>query len=402
MVKVKFKVFKIIFIALIVILFSLATFFLIKGLLMEKEDKGKSDSAPSVSSVDVEKAISAIKSEHGELLYESEDIPEFTSLAFKENDRIESYIIDTSTGEELKLEDIIKNNKMDDFLKKEMELLNLKYPEFIVEGIQNSGGEKVYLIKSNELLIYYYDYTYEYDYQEVVSLTINYNEVHEFLDFTHLLDSEYTNEDGYQYSKDKKTVAITFDDGPSSKYNRQFLDALAKNKAHGTFFMVGTMMQSCQKCVKDTYESGSEVASHTYNHINMTRKSIEDVNASIKKTDDLFYQITGDHIKYVRPPYGSYNKINLENVDYPLILWNLDTEDWRYKDVDHIVNYVMENVSDGSIILMHELYETSLEALEIILPKLYAEGYQVVSVGELAELKGREVLSGHAYRSLKS
>lgn len=398
----KYKVFKIIFIILIVILFSLATFFLIKGLLMEKEDKGKSDSAPSVSSVDVEKAISAIKSEHGELLYESEDIPEFTSLAFKENDRIESYIIDTSTGEELKLEDIIKNNKMDDFLKKEMELLNLKYPEFIVEGIQNSGGEKVYLIKSNELLIYYYDYTYEYDYQEVVSLTINYNEVHEFLDFTHLLDSEYTNEDGYQYSKDKKTVAITFDDGPSSKYNRQFLDALAKNKAHGTFFMVGTMMQSCQKCVKDTYESGSEVASHTYNHINMTRKSIEDVNASIKKTDDLFYQITGDHIKYVRPPYGSYNKINLENVDYPLILWNLDTEDWRYKDVDHIVNYVMENVSDGSIILMHELYETSLEALEIILPKLYAEGYQVVSVGELAELKGREVLSGHAYRSLKS
>ena len=398
----KYKVFKIIFIILIVILFSLATFFLIKGLLMEKEDKGKSDSAPSVSSVDVEKAISAIKSEHGELLYESEDIPEFTSLAFKENDRIESYIIDTSTGEELKLEDIIKSNKMDDFLKKEMELLNLKYPEFIVEGIQNSGGEKVYLIKSNELLIYYYDYTYEYDYQEVVSLTINYNEVHEFLDFTHLLDSEYTNEDGYQYSKDKKTVAITFDDGPSSKYNRQFLDALAKNKAHGTFFMVGTMMQSCQKCVKDTYESGSEVASHTYNHINMTRKSIEDVNASIKKTDDLFYQITGDHIKYVRPPYGSYNKTNLENVDYPLILWNLDTEDWRYKDGDHIVNYVMENVSDGSIILMHELYETSLEALEIILPKLYAEGYQVVSVGELAELKGREVLSGHAYRSLKS
>ena len=369
---------------------------------MEKEDKGKNDSAPSVPSLNVKEVISDIKSEHGELLYESEDIPEFTSLAFKENDRIESYIIDTSTGEELKLEDIIKSNKMDDFLKKEMELLNLKYPEFIVEGIQNSEGEKVYLIKNNELLIYYYDYTYEYDYQEVVSLTINYNEVHEFLDFTHLLDTEYTNEDGYHYSKDKKTVAITFDDGPSSKYNRQFLDALAKNKAHGTFFMVGTMMQSCQKCVKDTYESGSEVASHTYNHINMTRKSIEDVNASIKKTDDLFYQITGDHIKYVRPPYGSYNKTNLENVDYPLILWNLDTEDWRYKDVDHIVNYVMENVSDGSIILMHELYETSLEALEIILPKLYAEGYQVVSVGELAELKGREVLSGHAYRSLKS
>ena len=397
----KYKVFKIIFIILIVILFSLATFFLIKGLLMEKEDKGKSDSAPSVSSVDVEKAISAIKSEHGELSYESEDIPEFTSLAFKENDRIESYIIDTSTGEELKLEDIIKSNKMEDFLDRELELLKLKYPEFIVDGIRNTEGDKVYVIKSNELTIYYYHYTYLYDYQDTVSLTINYNEIHDYLDFTHLLDSEYTNEDGYQYSKEKKTVAITFDDGPSSKYNSEFLDVLAKNKAHGTFFMVGTMMQACQKCVKDTYESGNEVASHTYNHINITRKSIEEVNASIKKTDDLFYQITGSHIKYVRPPYGSYNKTNLENVDYPLILWNLDTEDWRDKDVDRIVEYVMDNVSDGSIILMHELYETSLEALEIILPRLYAEGYQVVSVSELAELKDREVLSGHAYRSLK-
>ena len=359
------------------------------------------DSIPGVPIVDVEKVISDLKGEHEELLYESRDIPEFTSLVFKEEGQIKSYIIDSNTGEELKLEDIIKSNKMEDFLDRELELLKLKYPEFIVDGIRNTEGDKVYVIKSNELTIYYYHYTYLYDYQDTVSLTINYNEIHDYLDFTHLLDSEYTNEDGYQYSKEKKTVAITFDDGPSSKYNSEFLDVLAKNKAHGTFFMVGTMMQACQKCVKDTYESGNEVASHTYNHINMTRKSIEEVNASIKKTDDLFYQITGSHIKYVRPPYGSYNKTNLENVDYPLILWNLDTEDWRDKDVDRIVEYVMDNVSDGSIILMHELYETSLEALEIILPRLYAEGYQVVSVSELAELKDREVLSGHAYRSLK-
>ena len=215
----------------------------------------------------------------------------------------------------------------------------------------------------------------------------------------HKLVQEYTNEDGYQYSSDKKTVAITFDDGPSSKYNAEFLNVLEKNKAHGTFFMVGTMMQSCQKCVLDTYNSGNEVASHTYNHINMKKNSIEEVNENIKKTDDLYYKITGDHIKYVRPPYGAYNKTNLENVDYPLILWNIDPEDWRYHDAEKIVNHVMENVQDGSIILMHELYETSLEALEILLPKLYAEGYQVVSVGELAELKGKEILTGHAYRS---
>lgn len=397
----KFKVFKIIFIVFIIVLFVLATFFVIKGITLKEEENIKKEASPiSVPSVSIDEVITEIKEKNAHLLYESTYISEFTSLVFQEDTRMKSYLIDSSTGEELEVQDIIKEGFWDDFLMKEQELLELKYPKFIVDGVLNTEGNKVYSVKENEMTIYYYDYTYEYDYQEVVSLTINYNEIHDYLDFTHLLDAEYTNEDGYQYSKEKKTVAITFDDGPSSKYNSLFLKTLAENKAHGTFFMVGTMMYSCQKCVYDTYQSGNEVASHTYNHINMKNSSIADVYHSIQKTDDLFYQITGDHIKYVRPPYGAYNKTNLENVDYPLILWNMDTEDWRYKDVDRIVNYVMENVQDGSIILMHELYETSLEALKIILPKLYAEGYQVVSVSELALLQDRELQSGHAYRSL--
>ena len=398
----KYKVFKIIFIILIVVLLAIATFFVVKGLTMEDENKESetNNSTPSITQVDVNKIIEDIKSENSNLVYESEDIPEFTSLVFEENNRITSFIIDTNTGENLSLDEIIKEGCMDDFEAKELELLRLKYPVFIVNGIKDTEGYKAYFIKENELTIYYYDYTYEYDFKDVVSLTINYNEIHDYLDFTHLLDKEYVNEDGYNYSKDKKTVAITFDDGPSSKYNSEFLRVLDENKAHATFFMVGTMMNSCQKCVLDTYNSGNEVASHTYNHINIKKSSIEEVNENIKKTDDLFYNITGDYIKYIRPPYGAYSKENLENVDYPLILWNLDTEDWRYHDVDHIVNYVMDNVRDGSIILMHELYETSLQALEILLPKLYAEGYQVVSISELAKLQDKTLESGHAYRAM--
>ena len=397
----KFKVFKVIFIILIVILFVIATFFLIKGLTLE-EKTTENPSVPSTSKVDVAKVIEKLKEENGKLLYESTGILEFTNLVFQNQDQEKSYFIDDTTGENLDFDDLIKEGKIDEFREKEKELLNLKYPEFIVEGIFNTDGYRVYYMKENEMIIYYYDYTYEYEYKDLVSLTINYNEVHDYLNFTHILDSEYTNEDGYQYSKDKKTVAITFDDGPTSKYNAQFLDVLARNKAHATFFMVGTMMNSCQKCVLDTYQSGNEVASHTYNHMNIKKNTIEDVNENIKKTDDLFYQITGDHIKYVRPPYGSYSKENLENINYPLILWNLDTEDWRYHDVDHIVNYVMDNVSDGDIILMHELYATSLEALEILLPKLYAEGYQVVSISELATLQDKDLQAHHAYRAMKS
>lgn len=395
----KYKVFKIIFSILIIILFILATVFLVRGLTMEKEDL-KAGSIPSVSPDLAKKAIAKIKEDHGTPYYESDHIEEFTNLVFEENNRFSSYIIDSYTGDELTIEDILKKGTLEEFKEKELELLNLKYPEFIVEGIKNTQGTKVYILKDQEMIIYYYDYSYSYEYQEVVSLTINYNEIHDYLDFTHELSLEYKNEDGYQYSKDKKTVAISFDDGPSSTYNAKFLDVLARNKSHATFFMVGTMMNSCQSCVLNTYKSGNEIGSHTYNHMNMKKNSVEDVSASLKKVDDLFYSITKDHIRYVRPPYGAYSKTNLENVDNPLILWNLDTEDWRYHDVDHIVNYVMDNVSDGSIILMHELYQTSLEALEILLPKLYAAGYQVVSVGELASLQGKELQAGHAYRAI--
>lgn len=395
----KYKVFKIIFIVLIVISFSLATFFTVKGLTYKDKDVTNPEEA-SMSSVDVEQILEDIKASNTNLVYESTGISEFKSLAFLEENKIKSYLIDTVTGAELSIKDIIKEDKYEEFLVKEEELLRLKYPEFIINGIINGEGTKVYVIKENVMVVYYYDYVYDYPYTESVNLTINYNEVHDYLDFTHELDAEYQNENGYNYSADKKTVALTFDDGPSSKYNAQFLDVLARNKAHATFFMVGTMMNNCQKCVLDTYNSGNEVGSHTYNHMNIKKNNALDVNDNLKQVDDLFYKITNDHIKYVRPPYGSYSKENLENINNPLILWNIDTEDWSHHDVDYIVNSVMENVQDGSIILMHELYETSLQALEVLLPRLYAEGYQVVSVSELANMKGKTLESGHAYRAI--
>jgi len=239
-----------------------------------------------------------------------------------------------------------------------------------------------------------------YEIQDKISLIINYNEIKDFLNFTPTLDKSYQNEDGYNYSNSKKTVALTFDDGPSKKYNSLILEELAKNKAHATFFMVGTMMDSCGKCVVDTYKSGNEVASHTYSHINIKRSKSEEVKENIAKLNTKYNELTGDNIKYLRPPYGAYNKNNLDTINMPLILWDLDTEDWRYRDVDHIVNYIIENVNDGSIILMHELYETSYEALKIALPKLYSMGYQVVSITELAKIKNRTLEPGHAYRKI--
>lgn len=338
-----------------------------------------------------------------EKVYENNQVKDFKSIIYKNETNYKNFIIDTKTGEEITFNDLIKKDKNDKFTQKELELLSLKYPEFIVDDIKNNKGDtgyKAYYVKDNEVIIYYCDYMISYELQDEISLIINYNEIKDYLNFIPTLDKNYKNENGYNYSNSKKTVALTFDDGPSKKYNSLILEELAKNKAHATFFMVGTMMDSCGKCVVDTYKSGNEIGSHTYSHINIKRSKTEEVTENIAKLNTKYNDLTNDNIKYLRPPYGAYNKNNLDTINMPLILWDLDTEDWRYRDVDHIVNYIIENVNDGSIILMHELYETSYEALKVALPKLYSMGYQVVSITELANIKNRTLEPGHAYRRI--
>lgn len=355
----------------------------------------------SSATVNIEGILKKEKESHANLVYESTGIKEIVSLVFQNDTGFESVIIDTKTGKKLAFEDLIKNENKEDFKNKEIELLTKKYPEFIVNGIKSGSGTKFYYIKDNEMIIYYYNFQFTPEYNEEVTLRINYNEIKDYLKFTPVLDITYENEDGYNYQENKKTIAFTFDDGPSGANNGKILNILAKNKAHATFFMVGNRMNSCVTCLKNTIASGNEIGSHSYEHMNIKKNSVEAVNESLNKTNQIYNQITGDNIKYLRPPYGAYNKTNLENATMPFILWNLDTEDWRYRDKDHIINYIKENVSDGSIVLMHELYGTTVEALEEILPWLYANGYQVVNITELASLKGETLETSHAYRLIR-
>lgn len=390
---------KILIISSILILILITLIFLFRASYkLDDEDKKR-----DISRKDLDLLITNIKNDNQnlELEYENTADKDFKSLVYEENGRYKSVIIDTNSGVEITFKDLIKEESISEFEAKEKELLTLKYPEFIVKGLtENPTGYKFYYVKDNEVIIFYYDYTFIYPYTEQISLCLNYNEIKDYLSFKPTLDSKYENENGYNYNPNKKVIALSFDDGPSKPYNSKILDELAKNKAHATFFMVGSMMNSCQKCVLDTYKSGNEVASHTYEHMNIKTNSLEKVNESLIKVDNVYYEITGDHIKYLRPPYGAYNKKNLENATVPFILWDMDTEDWRYRNVEHIVNYIMNNARDGSIILMHELYETSYEALKIALPRLYAEGYQVVNITELANLKGKTLEVGKAYTAL--
>ncbi len=380
----------------------------------KNEEGSQSSEVKNSKKVNIEGLMEDIKNKYSDIVYESNDNTRYKSIVYKSTEkrtdennitksgeRYNSIIIDTYTGKEIAFFDMLKENKLKSFEEKEKELLNLKYPEFIIKGIENGDGEKGYYVTENEVIIYYYDYIYNYDIKEEVTLKIDFNEIKDLLNYKPELNKNYQNENGFNYSSNKKAVALTFDDGPSGYYNPLILEELNKNKAHATFFMVGTMMNSCKSCVLQTYKSGNEIGSHTYDHLNIKRAAYDKVNENLTKTDNLYNSITGDHIKLLRPPYGAYSKENLETINNYFILWDLDTEDWRYRNVKHIVNYIKENVHDGAIILMHELYESSYESLKIILPWLYANGYQVVSVSELAKIKGKTLETGKAYLSLR-
>jgi len=368
-------------------------------------EESKSSEVKVNKKVNIDDLVKEIKAKYSNIVYESNNNSKYKSFVYKETEdtkeKFNSIIIDTYAGKIVNFYDMLKSDKIDLFEAKEKELLDLKYPEFIVDGIENSDGEKRYYVTENEVIIYYYDYTYNYNLKEEVTLRIDFNEIKDLLNYKPELNDNYENENGFSYTNSKKAVALTFDDGPSGKYNPLILQELAKNKAHATFFMVGTMMNSCKDCVLQTYKSGNEVGSHTYDHMNIKRGAYDKVMESLNKTDSLYNSITGNHIKLLRPPYGAYNKENLETINNSFILWDLDTEDWRYRNVKHIVDYIKENVHDGAIILMHELYDSSYESLKIILPWLYANGYQVVSVSELAHIKGKTLEYGKAYLSLR-
>nr|WP_303243186.1 polysaccharide deacetylase family protein [uncultured Blautia sp.] len=194
----------------------------------------------------------------------------------------------------------------------------------------------------------------------------------------------------------QKTIALTFDDGPSS-FTDRLLDCLEANNAKATFFMVGKEILSFPDEVKRMKALGCELGNHTYDHTDLATLSASDISSQISKVDQELVNLTGQGATVVRPPYGSVNDTVKATVGTPMILWSIDTLDWKTQDVQATVEEVMNNVQDGSIILMHDIYSTSVDAAEILIPQLIEDGYQLVTVHELAATHGKELNPGVTY-----
>ncbi len=203
----------------------------------------------------------------------------------------------------------------------------------------------------------------------------------------------------YGINPKKKMVALTYDDGPYTPVTNQILDVLQKYNGRATFFVVGSRVAAYKDCIKREASLGCEIGNHTYNHTILTSASAATIKAEIANTNNAIKNITGQTPKIVRAPGGAVNSTVKANVNYPMFNWSVDTLDWKYRNSSSVVSSIKNNVRDGSIVLMHDLYGSTGNATEQIVPWLVDNGYQLVTISELMAVKGINVQKGQLYNS---
>ncbi|MGL4912915.1 MAG: polysaccharide deacetylase family protein [Romboutsia sp.] len=194
---------------------------------------------------------------------------------------------------------------------------------------------------------------------------------------------------------DEKVIALTFDDGPDDTFTPQVLDILKKYNVKATFFVVGENVGWNPEILKREYEEGHEIGNHTFTHINVSKRGYTDIDKEITDTQNAIKKVIGEEPKLFRPPYRAISKEMcsiVKDKDMNIVLWsNLDPRDWSNPGVYYIVNTITSKVQNGNIILLHD-YNTvrnsksqTIQALELLIPKLKEMGYKFVTVSELIE-----------------
>lgn len=190
--------------------------------------------------------------------------------------------------------------------------------------------------------------------------------------------------------KNEKYVAITFDDGPNPYSTTDLLKVLKDNDVKATFFMVGYNIEEYPGIVRKVYNDGHDIGIHSYGHANYSLMEFDDVLSDIDKCSDLIFNAVGKRPYLVRPPYGSINVQYIETDDYFFVNWNVDPCDWKLTSAEEISAEAVKYTRPGSIILLHDIYNVSCDAADIIIKKLKADGYRFVTISEYFNLQGKK------------
>lgn len=306
---------------------------------------------------------------------EKEEIRTF----FSNSDGSENYVFEDVFDEE-KIKLIAE--KIDEKLRQSDESAGstLDYKLAVLPKIENF--QKFYFDK--DTITFYFD---NFNDQKIHEAVFSYDELKDILKLeisepVYLTYDELLYEPTKIIDPNKPMVALTFDDGPN-KYTEQLLDALKEYNCSATFFVLGSMVEKFPIALQRMVLEGHEIGNHTMDHRQLTKLTEKEIIKEVEDTQHAIESIVHVYPTLVRPPYGSKNETVSRILDYDLILWDLDTRDWASKDTQKIIEVTLNNVRDKDIILMHDIYPTSVQAAIELIPLLLERGYQLVTVSEL-------------------
>lgn len=194
-------------------------------------------------------------------------------------------------------------------------------------------------------------------------------------------------------------IALTFDDGPRRSTTTALLDGLAQRGARATFFLIGRQLANNADLVQRMDREGHQIGIHTYDHTKLTGLNDADFAAQVDKTRSAIQSILGHNGFLLRPPYGMTDPAVERRAGCPIILWSIDPEDWDDKNTARVVEHVVSRARDGDIILLHDIYPSSVEAALQIVDKLHERGFYFVTVSELFAARHLPLEDGKIYRN---
>ena len=194
-------------------------------------------------------------------------------------------------------------------------------------------------------------------------------------------------------------IALTFDDGPNRGTTDRLLDGLRERGASATFFLVGEEAAANLELVKRMKAEGHQIGNHTWSHVRLENALQDTVQQEIRKTEELLTEVLGPSEYWLRPPYGLISPGTEKEIKTPMVKWSVDPRDWESRDTAKVVKAVLKDAKPNSIVLLHDIYPTSVDAALKIVDTLQKEGYCFVTVEELLRLNGITPEPGKMYRS---
>ena len=197
----------------------------------------------------------------------------------------------------------------------------------------------------------------------------------------------------------QRYIALTFDDGPRKGTTDRLLDGLRERGASATFFVVGEEAAANLELVKRMKAEGHQIGNHTWSHVRLEDTPQKTAQQEIDKTEALLTELLGPGEYWLRPPYGLISQETAKQLKVPMVKWSVDPRDWESRNTDKVVQAVLKDVKPNSIVLLHDIYPTSVDAALKIVDTLQKEGYCFVTVEELLYLNGIKPVQGKMYRS---